>query len=97
MNDSEEPHSISPGPKFESTHTAYKRGLGGTEWKDRQIQDATSHREDSEGKRLPADGGVSIMPGRGQSIKNVQGIAAAIKVYDGGVESGDLTLRLVRD
>ena len=54
-------------------------------------------REDSEGKRLPAGGGVSIMPGTGQSIKNVQGIAAAIKVYDGGVESGDLTLSLGRD
>ena len=54
-------------------------------------------RQDSEGKRLPAGGGVSIMPGTGQRFKNVQGIAAAIKVYDGGVESGDLTLSLGRD
>ena len=38
-------------------------------------------REDSEGKRLPAGGGVSIMPGTGQSIKNVQDIVTVIKFY----------------
>ena len=48
-------------------------------------------REDIQVQQLPAGGGVPIMTGTGQSIKNVQGIASAIKVYDGGVESGDLT------
>ena len=37
------------------------------------------------------------MPGTGQSISNVRGIAAAIKVYDGGVVSGELTLSDGRD
>ena len=59
--------------------------------------DAGKRRRGNEGHQLPGGGGVSIMPGTGQSISNVRGIAAAIKVYDGGVESGDLTLRLVRD
>ena len=49
-------------------------------------------REDIQVQQLPAGGGVPIMTGTGQSIKNVQGIASAIKVYDGGVESCDLTL-----
>ena len=52
----------------------------------------SQRRRDSEGNRLPDGGGVSIMPGTGQKISNLQGIAAAIKVYDGGVESCDLTL-----
>ena len=54
-------------------------------------------RREDEGRPLPAGGGVSIMAGVGQSISNVQTIAAAIKVYDGGVVSGDLTLSGCRD
>ena len=42
-------------------------------------------------------GGVTIMTGTGQSIKNVQDITVVIKVYDGGVVSGDLTLSDGRD
>ena len=37
------------------------------------------------------------MSGTGARISNIQGIAAAIKIYDGGVASGDLTLSLGRD
>jgi hypothetical protein len=33
----------------------------------------------------------------GPRISNIQGIAAVIKIYDGGVASGDLTLSLGRD
>ena len=54
-------------------------------------------RREDEGRPLPADGGVSIMAGVGQSISNVQTIATAIKVYDGDVVSGDLTLSGCRD
>ena len=54
-------------------------------------------RQEDEGRPLPTDGGVSIMTGVGQSISNFQTIEAAIKVYDGGVVSGDLTLSGCRD
>ena len=43
------------------------------------------------------DGSAQIMSGTGARISNIQGIAAAIKIYDGGVASGDLTLSLGRD
>ena len=45
-----------------------------------------------DGHALPSGGGVSIVLGKGQSIKNVQDIVAAIKIYNGGVVSGELTL-----
>ncbi len=54
--------------------------------------ESNKRRRDSQGNWLPAGPGATIMAGTGQSIKNVQGITAAIKVYDGGVVSGDLTL-----
>ena len=59
--------------------------------------ESNKRRRDSQGNWLPAGAGATIMAGTGQSIKNVQGITAAIKVYDGGVVSGDLTLSDGRD
>jgi hypothetical protein len=54
--------------------------------------DAESNKRcrDSQGNWLPDGTDATIMAGTGQSIKNVQGITAAIKVYDGGVVSGYL-------
>ncbi len=43
------------------------------------------------------DGSAQIMSGTGARISNIQGIAAVIKIYDGDVASGDLTLSLGRD
>jgi hypothetical protein len=60
-------------------------------------EDGNKRRRDSQGNLLPAGGGATIMTGTGQSLKNVQDITTAIKVYDGGVVSGDLTLSDDRD
>jgi hypothetical protein len=61
------------------------------------MQKSNKRRRDSQGNWLPAGGGATIMAGTGQSIKNDQVTTAEIKVYDGGVVSGDLTLSDVRD
>jgi hypothetical protein len=61
--------------------------------------DAESNKRhrDIQGNWLPTGGGATVMTGTGQSIKNVQDITTVIKVYDGGVVSGDLTLSDDRD
>ena len=59
--------------------------------------DSNKQCRDRQGNWLPVDGGATIKTGTGQSIKNVQDITTLIKVYDGGVVSGDLTLSDDRD